>query len=188
MRKTLHNETGGLEGPAPVQEVIEAMDTMREYGAMAFASRLKRLGDRLKSEATKLYRTSGVEFNDSWFLVALALSKRDEISVTEVAEGFGVSHSAISQIVTAMARKGLLTGRPDERDRRRTHLHLTEKGRSAIEAMRPIWNAVGDCTTELISSTDTNILQAITEIEEQLEQKNLFSRVTDRMKTVQPNS
>jgi len=53
-------------------------DTMREYGAMAFASRLKRLGDRLKAEATSLYRANGIEFNDSWFLVAFLLSKRKE--------------------------------------------------------------------------------------------------------------
>lgn len=159
------------------------MDLMREHGAMAFASRLKRLADRLKSEATKLYRAGGIEFNDSWFLVALALSRRDEISVTEIADAFGVSHSAISQIVTAMARKGLLVGRPDKCDRRRTHLSLTEEGRSAVRAMTPIWNAVGECTNDLIASTNTDLLRAVTEIEEQLDQKNLFDRVGERMKT-----
>ena len=43
------------------------MDMMSEFGALAFASRLRRLGDRLKAEATKLYRANGIEFNDSWY-------------------------------------------------------------------------------------------------------------------------
>lgn len=158
------------------------MDMMREFGTMAFASRLRRLGDRLKAEATKLYRANGIEFNDSWFLIALLLSTREGISVSEAAEAFGISHSAISQMVTAMERKGLLVARPDDRDRRRTLLFLTKEGRSDIEALRPIWDAVGACTEELIASTGKDFLLAISEFEERLEQKPLFARVTERMK------
>ena len=158
------------------------MDMMHEFGAMAFASRLRRLGDRLKAEATKLYRANGIEFNDSWYLIALVLSKRDGISVSEAAEGFGISHAAISQMAAAMERKGLLIGRPDERDRRRTLLYLTDEGRSAIKALRPIWDAVGECTDELIASTGRDLFLAISEIEGQLEQQNLFSRVTEHLK------
>ncbi len=180
-RKTLHND---ILMPSWLRtEVTESMDMMREFGPMAFASRLRRLGDRLKAEATKLYRAHGIEFNDSWFLVALILSYREGISVAEVAEAFGVSHSAISQMVTAMERKRLLIGRPDELDRRRTLLHLTKEGRSAVKALRPIWDAVGECTNELIASTGKDLLLAITEVEEQLEQQNLFTRVTERIKS-----
>jgi DNA-binding MarR family transcriptional regulator len=158
------------------------MDMMREFGAMAFASRLRRLGDRLKAEATKLYRAQGIEFNDSWFLLALVLSTREGISVSEVAKAFGISHAAISQMAAAMEGKGLLTGRPDDRDRRRTLLYLTRKGRSAVTALQPIWTAVGDCTQEMIASTGKDLLLGITEIEEQLEQQDLFARVTEQMK------
>ena len=155
---------------------------MREFGAMAFASRLRRLGDRLKAEATKLYRANGIEFNDSWYLLALVLSTREGISVTEVAEAFGISHAAISQMAAAMERKGLLVGHPDERDRRRTLLYLTEEGRAAIESLRPIWDAVGECTGDLFVSTDKDLLLIISKLEEQLEQQSLFTRVTERLK------
>ena len=158
------------------------MDMMREFGAVAFASRLRRLSDRLKSEATKIYRANGIEFSDSWFLVALVLSQRDGISVSEAADALGYSHAAISQMAATMERKGLLTGSPDERDRRRTLLHLTDEGRATIEALRPIWNAVGECTNDLIASTGDDFLLAVAEIEEQLDQKNLFTRVTEYMK------
>jgi DNA-binding MarR family transcriptional regulator len=135
----------------------------------------------LKSEATKLYRANGIEFNDSWFLIALVLSNREGISVTEAAGMFGVSHAAISQMAAAMERKGLLITRQDEGDRRRTLLYLTEEGRSAIEVLRPIWDAISECTGELIASTGNDLLLAISNFEEQLERQNLFTRVTEHM-------
>jgi len=62
------------------------MDMMCEFGAMVFASRLRRLGDRLKAEATKLYRANGIEFNDSWFLVAFVLSNREGVHEDTLAQ------------------------------------------------------------------------------------------------------
>jgi len=162
-----------------------SMDRMREFGAMAFASRLKRLSDRLKAEATKLYRANGVEFNDSWFLVAFVLSENEGITVTEIADALGISHAAISQMAAAMERKKLLVSRSDTRDKRRTLLRLTQKGRSAVDAMRPIWNAVGECTDELLASTGKDPLPAISAIEERLDEKSLFDRVTEHMKRVE---
>jgi DNA-binding MarR family transcriptional regulator len=157
------------------------MDMMNEFGVLAFASRLRRLGDRLKAEATRLYRANGIEFNDSWYLLALLLSSREGISISEAAEAFGISHAAISQMATAMEKKNLITGRPDEHDRRRTLLYLTDAGRTDIEALRPIWDAVGDCTEEMIAATGQDFLTAIGEFENQLEQQSLFSRVKERL-------
>lgn len=157
-------------------------DRMRRFGAMAFASRLKRLGDRLKSEATKVYRAHGIEFNDSWFLLALVLADEENVSVTGIADAFGVSHAAVSQMAAAMERRGLVAARSDERDRRRSLLRLTPQGRDAVEALRPIWIAVGECTDELIASTGTDVLAAVSKIEEELERTNLFTRVTEHMK------
>ena len=158
------------------------MDLLRDFGAMTFASRLKRLGDRLKAEATKLYSAHGIEFNDSWFLVAFLLSNNEGLSVTDMAEMLGISRAAISQMYRAMERNGLLVVRTDDRDRRRRLLYLTEKGRSAVMALEPIWNAVGDCTDELIESTGQDVLQAVSEMEDALEQKSLFDRVNDHLK------
>lgn len=178
MRKYLHKIRHSRDDR---WEVPPTMDMMREFGAMAFASRLKRLGDHLKAEATKIYRANGIEFNDSWFLVALILADREEASVTDIAAAFGVSHAAVSQMASAMERKGLLAGRTDQRDRRRTLLSLTPDGRRAVEALRPIWKTVGKCTSELIDATDTDLLGVIAAMEAQLKEKSLFTRVSERI-------
>ena len=158
------------------------MDLIRESGTMTFASRLKRLGDRLKAEATKIYHSYGVEFNDSWFLVAFALSKREGSSVNEIAEMLGISHAAVSQMYGAMERKGLLTIQEDPGDRRRKLLFLSETGRAAVERLEPIWDAVGESTGALLESTGLDILGAIASIEEALDEKSLYERVEENLK------
>lgn len=157
------------------------MDLIRECGTMTFASRLKRLGDRLKTEATKLYHSYGVEFNDSWFLVAFVLSKREGLSINDIAETLGVSHAAVSQMYGAMEKKGLITVKEDSKDRRRKLLFLTDDGHVAVEKLEPIWNAVGESTDELLASTGQEVLQAIASIEEALDRKNLYERVKENM-------
>ena len=158
------------------------MDLLRDFGTMTFASRLKRLGDRLKAEATRLYNAHGIEFNDSWFLVAFLLSSNEGLSMTEMAEMLGISRAAISQMYRAMERNGLLVVHTDDRDRRRRLLYLTEKGRDAVTALEPIWNAVGECTDSLIEATGQDLLKAMSDIERELEQRSLFERVNDHLK------
>ncbi len=148
---------------------------------MTFASRLKRLGDRLKTEATKLYHSYGVEFNDSWFLVAFALSRKEGLSVNDIAEALGISHAAVSQMYGAMERKGLLTVREDENDGRRRLLSLTDAGRDAVEKLEPIWNAVGESTDELLASTGQDVMRTIAAIEKALDRKNLYERVKENL-------
>jgi DNA-binding MarR family transcriptional regulator len=164
-------------------EAVHIVDMMREFGAMALAGRLRRLSDRLKSEASRIYRANGIEFNDGWFPVALVLSGRESISVTQIAEAFGTSHAAVSQMITAMKNNGLVSVQQDKRDKRRTIVQLTDKGRSTIEALRPLWNAIGQCTEELTTLSGNKFVKAISDIENRLEKQSLFSRVAEYMKS-----
>ncbi|HER43931.1 MAG TPA: MarR family transcriptional regulator [Candidatus Eisenbacteria bacterium] len=158
------------------------MDLLRDFGTMTFASRLKRLGDRLKAEATRLYNARGVEFNDSWFLVAFLLSRNEGLSVTDMADMLGISRAAVSQMYKAMERNGLLVVHTDDRDKRRRLLYLTEEGRAAVTALEPIWNAVGKCTEDLVRETGQDVLKALSDIENELEERSLFERVSDHLK------
>lgn len=167
------------------------MDVIRKFGAFTFASRLKRLSDRLKAEATTLYHHQGIDFNDSWFLVGYLLSRQDNMNVTEMAQTLGISNSAVSQIVCDMERHNLLTIETDEHDKRCRLLSLSEDGREAVDKLLPVWEAVRDCTEELMESTGQDVLKAIADIEKELEHRSLFARVIDRISDsggVQPSS
>ncbi len=157
------------------------MDILKKLGTFAFASRLKRLSDRLKAEATTLYHHEGADFNDSWFLVGYMLSKEENLTVTEMAQALGISRPAISQIASEMGRHRLIHVRVDEADRRRKILSLTDRGREAVESLKPVWRAIAECTEELIASSGQDVLKAIASIEKGIEKRSLFARVMDRL-------
>ncbi len=157
------------------------MDLLKELGTFVFASRLKRLSDRLKSEATTLYHHRGADFNDNWFLVGYMLSRKENLTVTEMAKALGISRPAISQIASEMVKRRLIRVRIDETDRRRKILSLTDGGREAVDSLEPVWNAVADCTKELIATSGQDVLKAIDAIERGIETRSLFARVLDRL-------
>ncbi len=67
------------------------------------------------------------------------LSEAGPLTVTEAARHFARSQAAMSEIVTRLERRGLLTRFTDERDRRRTLVWLSRDGVAAWRrAQRPL--------------------------------------------------
>lgn len=158
------------------------IDILRDLGAFAFASRLKRLSDRLKNEVSQVYAEEGIDFNDSWFLVGYMLSRHGSMTVSDMASALSISPPAISQVTGDMVRKGIIIVKPDEDDKRKRILTLTPKGEKTMSALEPIWDAVTECTEDLIEETGIDILGAITAMENRLEKKNMVRRLRKRLK------
>lgn len=68
------------------------------------------------------------------FRVVTALL-RGPSTITELAALTGASAAAVSKVIAAMAALGLIDRRPDEADRRVTHLALSAEGRARALAM-----------------------------------------------------
>lgn len=157
------------------------MDLVKELGALALAGRLRRLSDRLRSEASCLYHSCGIDFEGDWFLVAYALSRTGAMTISEIARRTGLSRPAISAILEGMAEHGLVNVRTDPRDLRCRRLSLTAEGEETVVALEPVWRALDRCTRELIEGTGADCLGAIERIEDSLESRSLFSRVSERI-------
>jgi DNA-binding MarR family transcriptional regulator len=162
------------------QEEVDSMDTLRQLGTFALASRMKRLAERLKAEASKVYRDRGIDFNDSWFLAAWMLSQRDGITASEMAEKLGVSRPAISQMVAGMHGKGLIVYEKDEEDGRRRRISLTRKGRETVTALEPLWNDVSEVTTGVVKETGVDFLGGLAGIEDAFDESSLSERIGER--------
>lgn len=61
---------------------------------------------------------------------------REGINVRDVAQFNGVSKQAASKLVDTLVLRGYLERVPDEADRRRTSIGLTERGRAAAHEVR----------------------------------------------------
>jgi DNA-binding MarR family transcriptional regulator len=68
--------------------------------------------------------------------VMFMLSKHPSLSIKELAEQFGISSSATTQLVSAMVDEGLLTRTEDALDRRLVRIDLTPKGKKQLMLAR----------------------------------------------------
>jgi DNA-binding MarR family transcriptional regulator len=157
------------------------MDLVKELGALAFASRLRRLSDRLKSEVSCIYHSCGIDFDDSWFMVGYVLSRNVGMTLSEIARRTGLSRPTICSIIDAMADHGLVSIRTDPHDLSSRRYTLTPDGEETVAALEPVWRAVGDCTKELLAGIGSDCIETMDRIEDSLQTRSLFSRVSERL-------
>lgn len=151
-------------------------DVIRELGPLAFASRLKRLSERLQQDVSRVYREQEVDFEARWFPVAFLLRDGHARSVTEIADALELTHPAVSQIVGAMELHGLVDAQRDATDERRRLITLSEAGQETLATLEPIWNAVAVCTQELIGS-GKDFLDKLSSMERSLQERDMYARV-----------
>ena len=160
-------------------------DVIEQLGALALASRLKRLSDGFFQDAVRFYKEVDIDFEPRWFPVYAALSRTDEMSIMDLAAVLGITHPAVNQIAGEMIKKGLVSGRKCKTDRRKRLLSLTPKGRELQPKLEAFWDDVHHAAQELICSTGYDVMDVIARLEQGLKTKDFYTRVQEHMKTTQ---
>jgi DNA-binding MarR family transcriptional regulator/predicted N-acetyltransferase YhbS len=173
---TGHIEGGAGEVPA---------DLVAELGEQAFGTRLRRLVDRMMRDVSRVYAALGVDFESRWFPTLYLLGRHSPLSITQIARALGLTHPAINQVTTAMAKRGLLTSWKDKTDERRRFVELSAKGRETIRVLTPVWDTITESTRELLAESNTDLMSQIARLEEALNRKSVFERVIDSLKREQ---
>jgi len=162
--------------------LLETVDIIKQLGALAFASRLRRLSEQLMKDVVGIYRQQAVDFRPRWFPVLYLLHQQSPLSVTDIAKKLGMTHPAINQIGGAMLRAGLISSHKDTKDERRRLLRLTEKGEEVVSELTPVWNDISSATAGLLNETGTDVLEHIARIESSLNKQGMKARVLARIK------
>jgi len=157
------------------------MDLIRKLGPLAFASRLKRLAERLQKDVSQLYLELDVEFEARWFPVIYYLKDRDRMPLTTVAQDLGLTHPAVNQVAGDLTRKGLLGSSRDTADERRRLLSLTKKGHETVAALEPVWREIALATQALMDEAGGDLLGAVGAVERQLDETSMYDRVHRRL-------
>jgi N-acetylglutamate synthase-like GNAT family acetyltransferase/DNA-binding MarR family transcriptional regulator len=157
------------------------MDIISELGEMAFATRLKRLGERLGRDVSLLYRKLNIDFDARWFAIFYSLKKHSPMTVTGLAGSLGISHTAVRQLLNVMSKKELVTWSEGKVDRRFQLVYLTVKGRKIARRLSPVWKEIRGATRELIGSSGCDVISGLGMIERELEDLNMYERVWLRL-------
>jgi DNA-binding MarR family transcriptional regulator/predicted GNAT family N-acyltransferase len=164
------------------------MDLIRELGVLAFASRLRRISEKLSKDVSKFYKAQNIDFEARWFPVFYLLKDGRSMAVTEIASALGMTHPSVNQIAKSMANRGILTSSRDNNDERRRLLRLTKKGKLLIPKLEPIWDEVKVVAQDLIDSTGVDFLQSLSILEQSVDDESVLHRMTNRLRKRQYNS
>lgn len=156
------------------------MDLLAELGALALASRFKRLVDRLVQDGIRVYRDAGVAFEPRWFPVYYYLSHVGPSGVTDIARGLGVSHPAVNQVAREMARAGLVATYKDVSDKRRRVLALTRAGKQMLPTLEGVWRDVRAALQEIVNAGGDDFLDRVAAIERALDSEGFHARFLAR--------
>lgn len=158
------------------------MDIISDLGEMAFASRLRRLGERLAKDVTLLYHKLNIDFEARWFSIFYGLNRYSPITVTGLADSLCISHTAVKQLAREMAEKKLVTWSKGKDDKRQQLISLTTKGKETARQLLPVWEEVRKATKEILDATKCDVLGGLEKIEQQLDERNMYEKVWLQLK------
>jgi DNA-binding MarR family transcriptional regulator len=155
----------------------ERSDHLDRLGALALASRLRRLSDQLMGDIVRIYRHHDLAFEPRWFGLFHLLGERQPLSIREAADALGVSHTSISQTVRELRRAKLLSATRDPRDGRRRRLTLTARGEALLHELEPLWQDCRSGAQDLLDEAGGTLLSVLGALERALDRRSLQRRV-----------
>lgn len=141
------------------------MDYIAQLGLVALGSRLRAVSDRLYAVADEVYRLAGLDLQARWLPLLRVLHDRGPLTVGEIADAVGQTHSAVSQLADKLAEQGWLRVVADPNDKRRRRLALTASAETALRAAKPLWRAIDDLYAQHCREHEVDVLHTLTAFE-----------------------
>jgi DNA-binding MarR family transcriptional regulator len=146
---------------------------------LGLGTRLRHVLDLLDGDVAQVYADLGLpEYRPRFSPVVRALVALGPSSIRDLARAIGVTHSAASQTVAQMSRRGLVTLEPGA-DARQRIVRLTGKARSLLPVIDAEWAATGAAAADLDAELPVPLGQMLTAIIRAVERRPMRERITD---------
>jgi DNA-binding MarR family transcriptional regulator/N-acetylglutamate synthase-like GNAT family acetyltransferase len=164
------------------------MEFIKQLGEVAFGTRLRLLTDRFIQDGAKIYQSQNIDFEPRWFTMFCLLSQKSPLNITEITTELGYTQPAVTQIANILIKKGLIKVVKDKTDTRKKLLALSPKGLELEKDLAPVWQGFEDAVKELFSTVGHDVMYIISRLEGALDEKDMFHRVSEKIKQKQINS
>ena len=148
-------------------------DFVRVLGQPFMAHLLRRLSDRLVSDAGNYEAEIGIRAPPRTASTLLLLQSCGPQSVTAIADALQQSHPLIISWITQLQRFGFVTRTTDPDDARRSLVRLTRSGRTEAERMALASKQVGHAYEQLLEEADAPIHDALWRLHDLLDRGRL---------------
>ena len=141
---------------------------------------MREIFDRMDAGIAEVYAELGIVGVRPRFSMAIMFLENGPLSIRELAREVNVTHSAMSQTVTAMRRDGLIRSAPGA-DARSRMIELTPAGRELIEPLRREWYATEEVLAELDAEVPYALGQLIVDLRGALDRRTFTERLRTRL-------
>jgi DNA-binding MarR family transcriptional regulator len=143
---------------------------------------LHQLLARLDAEIGRVYTDRDIKgLKPTYVMELLRLHLRGPMTITELANSVGRTHSALSQKVSAMRAAGLVRTVPGT-DARSKKVALTAKSKKIVGLLDAEWRATEAVIVELEEELPYPMSQVVRDIEEALARKSFHDRIAEKLR------
>ncbi len=135
----------------------------------------------MDDDIASLYAERGVEGVRPRFTMPLIrLGRRGPMTIRELAAAFDVTHSAMSQTVSALRREGLVRTSPGA-DARTREVVLTARARKLLPFLEAEWRATERAVAELDQEIPYALSQVVADLAAALERRAFRDRIAEHL-------
>lgn len=151
---------------------------MRNDPAPGLGTLLRHLTELLDGDLERIYAAMQVDYRARYTHVYRALLAGDRPTIRDIAQQTGMTHSAVSQTVSHMARHGLVA-LEHGRDRRQRLVTLTDKGASLREPLKRQWKLTALAAQQLDRQLSAPLSKILMEAIDAVERLPFSQRIED---------
>lgn len=133
------------EPPVDLATTLHVRDT-----CLCFA--VRRAARALSRRFDEAFRPLGI--TNGQFSMMMSLNRPDSPRMSDIAEFLVMDRTTLTAALKPLEKAGLVSVRPDEKDRRNRRLSLTEEGRALLARAVPIWRTEHEAVDRLVSASD----------------------------------
>lgn len=135
----------------------------------------------MDADIARLYAEKRIEgLKPSFVMELLRLHATGPMTITELAESVGRTHSALSQKVSAMRAAGWVRTVAGE-DARSKKVTLTDEARDIVGRLAAEWRATEAAIAEIEAEIPYPLTRVVTDIEQALERKSFHDRIAEKL-------
>jgi DNA-binding MarR family transcriptional regulator len=145
----------------------------------ALGTRLRVLFEAMDADVALALSDLGLrDYRTRYSAVLRAIAESGPAPIRELADGLGITHSAVSQLVAEMQQRGLLTTRPGT-DARTRQVDLTDRARALMPAVDAEWESTEAAAAALDAELPYSLSALIDDLAAALERRRFRDRIAD---------
>jgi DNA-binding MarR family transcriptional regulator len=142
---------------------------------------LRLLLDAMEADIARIYAEHGIsDIRPRHVGPLIRLGRSGPMSIRELADALTVTHSAMSQTVSALRRAGLVRNVPGA-DARLRRVALTERARAVLPFLEAEWRATEGAVAELEAEIPYPLSRVVQDLEAALARRSFRDRIAEHM-------